>query len=225
MSLDLEALKEKANRDGLHPDEALALIAELEEANAAHDDAETRADDASLDLCIANEALSNLHARLAVAEAELEGARRVEWATGICSAHQRPDPLCRICNPALAEARRERDDAEAAALAMSADLTRVAIEQRTLALEEAARLVQRSIGEWVCPRCEDDMQPYVAERVEAAIRALAKLPSTLRAVDEGVLKNTVEVGERVAVYLDDIHAPWASRDLRAALASLREVMK
>lgn len=72
MSLDLEALKEKANRDGLHPDEALALIAELEEANAAHDDAETRADDASLDLCIANEALSNLHARLAVAEAELE---------------------------------------------------------------------------------------------------------------------------------------------------------
>jgi len=131
MSLDLEALKEKANRDGLHPDEALALIAELEEANAAHDDAETRADDASLDLCIANEALSNLHARLAVAEAELEGARRVEWATGICSAHQRPDPLCRICNPALAEARRERDDAEAAALAMSADLTRVAIEHKT----------------------------------------------------------------------------------------------
>ena len=38
-----------------------------------------------------------------------------EWYTGLCSAHQEPDPLCRICNPRIAQleadletARRER---------------------------------------------------------------------------------------------------------------------
>ena len=25
------------------------------------------------------------------------------WATGFCSAHQEPDPTCRICNPAVEE--------------------------------------------------------------------------------------------------------------------------
>lgn len=44
-----------------------------------------------------------------------------KWYTGLCSAHQQPDPLCRICNPALANARAAAFEEAAQLFAGAAD--------------------------------------------------------------------------------------------------------
>lgn len=79
-----------------------ALIDELAEANAAHDDAETRVDAALLDLRIANEALATFNARVLGLEAELAEARRDAAA----SLSQRADLV-----EELAEAKVDKDEA------------------------------------------------------------------------------------------------------------------
>lgn len=122
MTKDLDWTAAKAENARLRERER-ALIDELAEANAAHDDAETRVDAALLDLRIANEALATFNARVLGLEAELAEARRADWATGICSKHQRPDPLCRICNPALANARASAFEEAALSLEGDAHLT------------------------------------------------------------------------------------------------------
>lgn len=157
-----------------------ALIDELAEANAAHDDAETRVDAALLDLRIANEALATFNARVLGLEAELAEARRADWTTGICSKHQQPDPLCRICNPAIATA-------------------------RASALEEAARWHDAQAAELVIqffPAHHRDAlggpvrahDPEVFEewaehrRAATSIRALAKSPPSGRFVADEVME-------------------------------------
>ena len=80
--------------------------------------------------------LADLRQRLAAKDNELQ--LDPGWATGICSAHQRPDPLCRICNPKIV-----RLEAEIAELRH--DIERYVEQVSELASENTD--LRRKIGE------------------------------------------------------------------------------
>ena len=182
-----------------------ALIDELAEANAAHDDAETRGDAALLDLRIAHEALATFNARVLGLEAELAEARRRE--AGIVAELDRKSKDLRAweIDARTAQARLKELEAGTSLTQTQTDVVTKAMREsqaalanaRASALEEAARKVESTVLVW-------NGYEWGYSRAVAAesIRALAKSPPSGRFVAD-------EVMERVESDLRDL-LEWVS---------------
>ena len=188
-----------------------ALIDELAEANAAHDDAETRGDAALLDLRIAHEALATFNARVLGLEAELAEARRRE--AGIVAELDRKSKDLRAweIDARTAQARLKELEAGTSLTQTQTDVVTKAMREsqaalanaRASALEEAAKALRDSAEVFEIDAHLDDPphgrgfdKALVYRSAALAVATLSTTPPSGRFVADGVI-------ERVEAALKD----------------------
>lgn len=148
---------------------------------------------------------------------ELTEARRADWATGLCSAHQQPDPLCHICNPALAHARAAAF--EEAALACEAHRQNGNIDDD---LASEVRALSATPATVVCvPVEERSRRERTAREAEIAkLRAQLVLmdEQLTRGPDQGRLRAYEDALKTIAANTNSNIAAWARSIARGVLA-------